>query len=675
MLTQGTGPDVPRLIGDNGGATGWGDVVAASVEKEKGAAPEAVKPTAEEEPTTSTSEEVRPLDVAVNDVLSVLLASTTPLDLDAIAIDVNADSAKHHVPKGVIEALLDGDLASKVTRTDEGDPPRFHYALTATARAEIEQPGRVREARAAVVVLLAGRTSYTNTEGAPTVQDRLTAFDLAQGMVVANGTGTSGHAGPSIPVAMVTSFYHGLDPAQPDQWVRAIEGHLTALSAAGLVEIEGGPVAADADADAPDATYALTADALALFQESGAQAVVERTFPPKPAALTSEQVEASVQRRIAEAVAASEVEAALFKRYWEASVADLTGERRITALYERWFTDQHVADPRAMLEARASRGRAAVRESFEYRDERELTHDELRRVIKEASALSDHIKQYTEEAGARKAADGAYLKTQTAKLESLREIEHGWAEGRKSHVVLKKAHTDVVLGKLVTISDDPHDAGTVLHEEELHPGAQLELAGAKLGGPQWTPTASAPSAPVTNVTVVLSSPPAAESAVPVNAAPVSTEPPALPAPCGKVELKLPALIPVLKAMVAHPAHAKGLLGLSGVATALCTWTGMTRTQAMDKALAKSLKAMLTEGDLCQGEGGPDTLYWAPSFADPRIGTASEGTPVAPVKAKRTKKVAPAPSADPRPEDVKEASAKAKGAKGAKGSRGKAGGRA
>lgn len=656
MLQNDKGPDVPRVIeGGGAGTVSWADVVEASA-----AAQEAVEGAPDEAapaPVATSgepSEEARPHEQACDDVLSVLLAATGPLDLETIAAEVNIDRTKPHLPKGVVETLLHGALCGKVTRSEEGDPTRFHYALTPVARADIEAPGVVREALAAVVAALAGQTDYMPRSG-PAFTTELSAEQVAFALHAARANADDR---PFMPEGWVESFFRGIDPRDPRAVADATRERLTVLSSAGHVLA----TAPDAGSDEP-VTFRLTGNALVLFADGGATAVVASMYPPKPVGPTPAEidalVEAQVKARVDPAVAEAERSAALFKRHWEESVADLAAVRAQVIAYERWFTAKHLPVPKAVLLAGAVE-RPEPRDVFEYEQERPIDHDELLRIIGEERRLTQYIAEFTEAAASRKADDAAEIKKLTVKVEGLR-VAMGRAATTGTHVVLKKAYNVVRNGKLVTLSADPHDQGEVLAEEDLPGGTQLEVPGAKGGDPTWTPTASpaaatpapaaTPATPTGSIVdvVFVETPPAAPEPAKIEAPPAT----------GPIELTVKTVLPVMRAMVQHPIHHGGLLGLGGVATALCSWTGMARSQKMDTLLAKLVPQMVKAGDLCQGEGGLDTLYWGPAFEDPRKAGGEPTSGPAPTKAaKKTRKAAPAPSADPRPEAAKKAAPKA-----------------
>ncbi len=109
-------------------------------------------------PTLFTTPTDRPsLD---REVLASLHESKTPLDIDAIHDEVNADKGKSHVAKGPLETLL-GELtkAGKIAEVAHGQPARPHFVLVAEVREQLDGTWTRAKALAAIVVAMGEPTN------------------------------------------------------------------------------------------------------------------------------------------------------------------------------------------------------------------------------------------------------------------------------------------------------------------------------------------------------------------------------------------------------------------------------------------------------------------------------------------------------------------------------------
>jgi len=103
-------------------------------------------PSEHESATASTSAPPRDLD---NDLLSVLLAASSPLTLLAIQDELNVEG-REYIAAGPINRLLDdwaGGDRPRVVVTKLGDPMVEHYRLSLTYRTDVESPDLVIERR------------------------------------------------------------------------------------------------------------------------------------------------------------------------------------------------------------------------------------------------------------------------------------------------------------------------------------------------------------------------------------------------------------------------------------------------------------------------------------------------------------------------------------------------
>lgn len=624
-------------------------------------------------------------------VLDALTAATGPCDLDAVEREVNGHelAERAYVPRGRVEKALSA-LASRegarVRSVMLGEPQRPHWLLT--AEAEANPPEDARERRRAVVAVLGMRLSYLprDTGGDPSHEVHMSAFQIADALERAR---QAHHDGPVLDASDVEAFFRGVDVTSPDDVEAAVDRVLTALIASERSIVERAPLilarqragsgaesgdtaksghigwddVARASAQAPDAppngeakptgpaplyAYRLTTEAQAAFTRGGADAVVAHTLPVVPTATTAEAA-AKVDARVKAARAESEAEAATMRQVAEREAARrLEAERRRDAL-EGWFKAQKL-DPDKVLAASGVKTPEPKGEVFDFEVEVELTGEDLKRACAELSMAKTHLEQtIAKNKDAKKALDAAEAAARGV-FDSLQSVVMSAGQGVARRVVKKRAYTEVRHGRIITLSADPHDYGTVLEERPIATQDQLTIGGTGTAGPRWTPEATPPSeAKHTEM------PPAPAATEPA-AAPKPVDPPAVEPLrfSGPIELTLKGVVAIATAYFkAVPAGC-----LEGeVEAKLAAYAGIEpANEAWPKLVAKALKAM-KKVDLAFGEGGSDTLLWLAEYPDPREAAFAE---------KAAGKGAPVPAGDFRPEAVKKADAeKAKGAKKAK----------
>ncbi len=609
-----TSPD-----GASSTTTSWVDVQRASAAADD-PAPDPVA-TSPKEPTARTAE------VLIVDVFSVVLAlaGTDRLDLDAIAAAVNEPgpdgSPRAFVAKGPIETVLAGlvEMGRLSVKREANDV--LSYAVSEGTRAEIESPAIVRGARAAVVAVVAAEIGY-EIEGDLEVLashsiDGLTSTEIAFALVHAN---REIGASVAIPSDWLECLTKGIPPDEvsfAEPLTSRVEEHLAKFVTTGMFkivgELPGDPTMsaedlAEAEGDGPPKTYVLTTEGRTLFLECGALAVADKTLPATAPKLT---VQEEIEKAVAgarEEIAKRERDVELFKRHFEEQNTRADGEAAIRKDYEAWFKSKGIDEPGVVLARKARRG-LADRKIVTFEIERNVTTEELHRVIAEEDALDKHLKDFLVECDAIKSGWGAKKKTLEARLEGIR----GVIRQRGRHMIVKQAYNEVCDGVLVTRSAEEHDYGAELAREDLRTGTQLEVPGAGSGEANWTSSA--------NKAVDTKAAPSAAAPAKVEAVAKPVDPPPPARWTGPLSRDMKGLAPVLDGFFA--AHPEGVLEgnvLAGLTEFCSTEMGDADTA---KLIKKMVKAARKDGRIAEGEGGKDgALLWWGKYEDPRKAAAA-----------------------------------------------------
>lgn len=570
-MTQGTGTSGPKQAAAIFGGGGEATPQAPEGSATKGAA---------ETPNVGDA-------IVLQRVLAVLVASTAPLSMDALSADING-GGNPHIAQGRIEAIL-GVMGESVAKTT-GEGGVVLYALTPSAREEIDAPGRAMEARAAVALVLGGAMSYLDLETGGDVKpvSYLPAADIAHAIVRANSV-----KGPLLDEDLQRSFV-GEENAETPAGMEALIAR--ARGAADLL-VQHELAAYDADADG----FELTEEGERKLATAGAIAVMKAMMPAS-AAPSQDEVVAELtttwERTLKEGEAAR-----------KAAIAQRDKALAETALYERWFSEKGIESPAKLV---AEQLRATTSEKvFTWKQQVTIEGDELFRLIDEMRELDALIEQREEAIKSNKKASEAALDILRARRSTVYEA----VTNRGSRTIVKNAFSRVVTVDGVPMrevcSAEEHDYGTVLATEPLALGTQLGIPGAAAPS---TPVAALPSVEVKPAPEASDAAGSVKTKRTTSAAPSA----ALPAgddtaektgdlAAGKATLGDLAKItdaaapagPALKALtpasirsyvVDHilPAHPNGIL-LSDIPKAIVAMAGMTFTS--DEARATTLTTL------------------------------------------------------------------------------------
>lgn len=499
-------------------------------------------------------------------VRSALHASSVPLDIEAIGAEVNAHGERSHVATGPIKsALAILQTAGAVVVEDSADPSRAKYALSAAAREELDSPGRTKEARAAVVTVLWGETSYLDCEagGSAVLRDFLSKEEIAHAIARANTD-----KGPEVDGDFRRSFLGGQNPETAEGMLAlstGAGGACAALEGQGLAEPgEGG--------------YRLTPVGKHLFLLSGATALADRTIP-RPST-------PSVEEQLAEATATSCAQVADATKRTDAAIAQRDDALKRASLYERWFAEKGIESP-ATLIAESLRGKEGEK-TFTWKKTVTMEGAELRRAIDEMRELRALIARREDEIKSEK-------KRAEAALDLLRTRHAGvtdMVENHGTHTVVKQAFARIVeidgVPMREVCSAEEQDYGTRLDIEPLKAGTQVGIAGA---APPSTPVIALAAAATPKVESVTTPTEATQPPAPEGEKPPAP-PPDPPAHTGP---KLGDMRPqTIRAFVVEhvlPKAQDGIL-LDAIPDAIIDLAGLTFADAESRA---STVAMLRKG--------------------------------------------------------------------------------
>lgn len=398
-------------------------------------------------------------------VLSLLVASATPVSVETIGADING--AGPHIAQGRIEATLTA-LESMVKKTP-GDGGVSLFALSPGAREEIEAPGRVMEARAAVALVLLGRMSYLGLESDGDVKPDTTlpAADIAHAIVRANT-----EKGPILDEDLQRSFVGDDNPETAEGMGALIErasNHADFLAGHDLVEFD------------PELQgYELTPVGERKLFTAGALATMKAMMP---AGMAPSQDEVIAELTTTWEKTLRDGEAAK-----KAAIAQRDKALAEAALYERWFGEKGIESP-AKLVAEQLRATTAEK-TFTWRQQVTIEGDELFRLIDEMRELDALIEQREEAIKSNKKASEAALDILRARRSTVYEA----ITNRGSRTIVKSAFSRVVTVDGVAMrevcSAEEHDHGTVLATEALAIGTQIGIPGAAAPS---TPVAALPT--------------------------------------------------------------------------------------------------------------------------------------------------------------------------------------
>jgi hypothetical protein len=409
----------------------------------------------------------------------------------------------------------------------------------------------------------------------------------------------------------------------------------------------------DAPAEEPvrASVYWLTAESMRLVFERGVETLVARSYgddaPP-----SLDEVKARFDKVLEEATRVSQARGEENLAVWQGEAQranrELAKANELVKAYERWYAKQGILDPRIRIATPTGGDPEFPVESFE--ETREVTTAELHRMIGEKASLKAHLAATMAENIAKRKAFSAVEEEIKGKIDALESaIERSSVTGTTHHVVKKKVQRVVRDGRMVTLSADDHDRGTVLKIEEIGHRTQLTIPGTGAAGPAWTPTASPSSNAKATAADVKA--PAESATMQVKASGEGGfEPPAEPAKLveSAAAPEVPAWTGDTATTLANVRHMlvgiDGRAGLGLFQTSLGA-KGILREEVVDKLAAfighpgadsgleklvvKVLKSAETSGDLLSGtrlEGGAAKgILWHKSFDLPANVIVSEGS--------------------------------------------------
>lgn len=363
-----------------------------------------------------------------NDMMSVLIAATSPLSLLAIQDELNAPGRGDHVPTGPIDRLLDdwtGGDRPRVVVVKLGDPLVEHYQLSPTYRAEVESPGLVIEKRAAIL-------------GAIFAPDGLDEEGEGNGL----------------PLDQIVEVF---DERKVRMDRADLEQHVGALMVAGVLVA----IHFDQGTEHERLVYVLAKGVPARILTEGAPAVAKSTLPAKEAPQPDAAAEAQAveQRQIVERYVA-ELNCRLEEQ--ERRAVHFQGEAmrfaQKSAKYEQWARRGgfNIAEITGQVDAQA-RGQGVPWVALRMVDEREL-----RRLLTEEDKINEAL------AASRKSfesAKRAYEATKSQLEEKLALVKQ--AQRSTSYAPDKMVRRIVRDFQVEVVSDDAHDYGMHLDWEEL----------------------------------------------------------------------------------------------------------------------------------------------------------------------------------------------------------------
>lgn len=398
---------------------------------EKGVhAADSVAAAPDETTTEAQAGEGKVRDLA-NDLVSVLLAASSPMTLIAIQDSLNVEG-QEYVPTGPIDRALDdmtGGDRPRVMVVKLGDPVVEHYMLSPTYRSEIESPGLVVEKRATILGAILAPFAIGEDSGEREEDDGYPLSELAEIM----------------------------DERGVAFGLNELVEHLGVLVGAGLLQM----VRVDPDRENETTIYSLAKGVPAKLLAIGAPALAKTTLPPKdePASDSAVAAQAEKDRKTIE-----DYIARLTERHdeQERRALHFQGEAhkfaQRSAKYEQWARRGgfNIAEIVGQVDATA-RGQGVPWVVLRMVDEREL-----RRLLTEEDKLNESL---TASKKSFESAKRAYEATKSQLEEKLALVKQ--AQRSTSYAPEKMVRRIIRDLMVEVVSDDAHDYGMHLDWEEL----------------------------------------------------------------------------------------------------------------------------------------------------------------------------------------------------------------
>lgn len=427
----------------------------------------------------------------------VLKGFDKPVTLDAIVQELKHGRAEgeSYIPSGVVQTVADAMIATGgVVKTSVGTPPIDHYALapvvtepvaiTLAPPVAITARTVIVTARAAVVAALALDLIYPvgGPLAGPPERAPGGCFDIFQIAYVVHVAAEEEKPAIAIGKPFVEALTAGIDRNDIDGLGTRITEHLVALQAAGYITTTmlppkvRAPGGAETDSAETMTLYALSGEALALFQARGAFGVADSTLPPEPTG-------PSVEEQIAAAVAPVKKELVLTIEQRSAAIVErdthwfaLRKSQDLADEYRKWFVRHGIQHPDLAAGARASGAERKVLKEYPF--DVIITEEQHWRIIEERASAKHRLTELEGAAAVSKdtwKSRVAEAQALVDRLEQLSEYKPG-----TRHIFTKSVYKEVENGEIVIYSADEHDYGVVIDREPIPAGTQRVIAGTSI---------------------------------------------------------------------------------------------------------------------------------------------------------------------------------------------------